>query len=83
MPLCQTLQEMENSHIETKSQPAGCTRMFCEYAKEFLAAMQKVGGEMDHEDGELEGWRMPENCGISQMKTVNFLWVCRNRWSWL
>ncbi len=29
--------------------------MFCEYAKEFLAAMQKAGGEMDHEDGELEG----------------------------
>lgn len=28
----------------------GCTRMFCEYAKEFVAAMQKVGGEMDHED---------------------------------
>lgn len=28
----------------------GCTRMFCEYAKEFLAAMQKVGGEMDHEE---------------------------------
>lgn len=28
----------------------GCIRMFCEYAKEFVAAMQKVGGEMDHED---------------------------------
>ena len=29
--------------------------MFCEYAKEFLAAMQKVGGEMEHEDEQIRG----------------------------
>ncbi|CAE7841271.1 unnamed protein product [Symbiodinium necroappetens] len=28
----------------------GCTRMFCEYAKEFVNAMQKANGEMPHED---------------------------------
>lgn len=30
--------------------------MFCEYAKEFVAAMQKTSGEMDHEDI----WAEPE-----------------------
>lgn len=61
MPFCVKLCVWNGElHIlKPRAQPAGCTRMFCEYAKEFLAAMQKVGGEMDHEDGELEGWRMP------------------------
>ncbi|CAK9078837.1 Potassium/sodium hyperpolarization-activated cyclic nucleotide-gated channel 2 [Durusdinium trenchii] len=39
-----------NDLAECIRRSPGCTRMFCEYAKEFVAAMQKTSGEMDHEE---------------------------------
>lgn len=56
-------------HPEISKLPsAGCTRMFCEYAKEFVAAMQKVGGEMDHEDQWCSVWVV--HCRLIEQKCV-------------
>ena len=46
--------------------------MFCEYAKEFVASMQKVGGEKDHE----------ESVSIFRQH-IELLGVKRSKWSWL
>ncbi|CAE7563736.1 Cnga4, partial [Symbiodinium pilosum] len=39
-----------NDLAECIRKSPGCTRMFCEYAKEFVGAMQKANGEMTHQD---------------------------------
>ena len=58
---------------------AGCTRMFCEYAKEFVAAMQKVGGEMDHEDQEMAVFESSVTVSRSLERLIEQKCVCHKK----